>query len=652
MKNLIKNQSPAERTRTRSLSSRAEEVLQMSNSSEHQSSGNKLAVKGSEVFVGGLSRSLTEEKIREVFSTCGEILEIRLIKDHQGYLKGFCFVRFATKSAADKAVREKSGLLLDGKKIGVLPSSEQDTLFMGNLYKGWTAADFILLVREVFADIVSVDLATPSSTGQSPPGQKKQNRGFAFVKFSSHAAAARALRAASSPEFSLGGKVHPAVDWAQEDPEVNPEELAKVTIAFIRNLPGGADENFLKKLFVPFGQVEKVIISTKTRSPVGFVHFAQRSELDDAIREMNGKTVQGPNGGPPVKLSIEVARPMEKSRKRECEEPQSKQPNKVLVHSKLVRSDPAMKFVGLEDTALQEAIAVDPYEAAVFPLPATVKERLLRILRLGIATRFDIHIECLRSLKELPESTAISVLDQFMISGAEKDNKEAYLTALISKHQVPKLGLVGLYGIPSSSSRVRDISTKDSELSSFSSRAQYPAFDESTSSHLEFTATRSDGYPSRYSYLYSDYPFPNRASDYPLPSRASDNPLPMRSSDYPLPIRASHYPLPIRASDYPLPIQASDSPLPSGASDNALPNRASYGKLQEASRASSHLTPGFSSPYGKIGLESQVTAATNRQPVRPQMRFDPFTGEPYKFDPFTGEPIRPESPQRHFRSPY
>lgn len=638
----------------------------MSNSSEHQPSGNKNVVKGSEVFVGGLSRSLTEDKIREVFSTCGEILEIRLIKDHQGSLKGFCFVRFATKSAADKAVREKSGILLDGKKIGVLPSSEQDTLFMGNLYKGWTAAEFILLVREVFADIVSVDLATPSSTGQSPPGQKKQNRGFAFVKFSSHAAAARALREASSPEFSLGGKIHPAVDWAEEDPEVNPEELAKVTIAFIRNLPGGADENFLKKLFDPFGQVEKVIISNKTRSPVGFVHFAQRSELDDAIREMNGKTVQGPNGGPSVKLSIEVARPMGKSRKREREEPQ-KQPNNVLVHSKLARSDPAIKFIGLEDRALQEAIAVDPYEAAVFTLPATVKERLLRILRLGIATRFDIHIECLRSLKELPESTAISVLDQFMISGADKDNKEAYLTALISKHQVPKLGL---YGNPSSSSRVRDMSTKDSELSSFSSRVQYPAFD-STSSHLEFTSTRSDGHPSRNSYMYSDYPLRSRALDYPLRGRALDYPLPSRASDYPLPIRASDYPLPIRASDYPLPIasdyplpirasdytlssQASDNPLPSGVSENALPNRASYGKLQEASPASSHLTPGFLSPYGKIGLDSQVTAAANHQtqPARPQMRFDPFTGEPYKFDPFTGEPIRPESPPRHFRSPY
>lgn len=27
---------------------------------------------------------------------------------------------------------------------------------------------------------------------------------------------------------------------------------------------------------------------------------------------------------------------------------------------------------------------------------------------------------------------------------------------------------------------------------------------------------------------------------------------------------------------------------------------------------------------------------------RRRVKFDPFTGEPYKFDPFTGEPIRPE----------
>ncbi|KAL6988566.1 Protein nlp6 [Sarracenia purpurea var. burkii] len=48
---------------------------------------------------------------------------------------------------------------LDGKKIGVVPSMEQDSLFLGNLRKVETAL-----------------------------GQKQQNRGFAIVKFSSHAA--------------------------------------------------------------------------------------------------------------------------------------------------------------------------------------------------------------------------------------------------------------------------------------------------------------------------------------------------------------------------------------------------------------------------------------------------------------------------------
>ncbi|CAK9174127.1 unnamed protein product, partial [Ilex paraguariensis] len=83
----------------------------MSYSSDPHAMDHQSGVKGSEVFVGGLAPTITEDKIREVFSTCGEILEVRLIKDPKGNLKGFCFVRFATKEAAQKAVKEKSGLM-------------------------------------------------------------------------------------------------------------------------------------------------------------------------------------------------------------------------------------------------------------------------------------------------------------------------------------------------------------------------------------------------------------------------------------------------------------------------------------------------------------------------------------------------------------
>lgn len=45
-------------------------------------------------------------------------------------------------------------------------------------------------------------------------------------------AAARAYRAALKPEFLLDGSLHPAVQWAEEEPEIDPKELAKVHCFF------------------------------------------------------------------------------------------------------------------------------------------------------------------------------------------------------------------------------------------------------------------------------------------------------------------------------------------------------------------------------------------------------------------------------------
>lgn len=47
--------------------------------------------RGVEVFVGGLARSLNEDKVRKVFAACGEITDMRLIKDQNGILKVFHF---------------------------------------------------------------------------------------------------------------------------------------------------------------------------------------------------------------------------------------------------------------------------------------------------------------------------------------------------------------------------------------------------------------------------------------------------------------------------------------------------------------------------------------------------------------------------------
>ncbi|XP_019238748.1 PREDICTED: uncharacterized protein LOC109218814 isoform X2 [Nicotiana attenuata] len=602
----------------------------MSRLIEHHLANNKQDMKGTEVFVGGLARTTTESKIHEVFSSCGEIVEIRLIKDQTGVPKGFCFVRFATKYAADKALKEKSGYVLDGKKIGVRPSVEQDTLFLGNLNKGWGAEEFESIVHQVFPDAVSVDLAL---LGDVQPGQKQQNRGFAFVKFPSHAAAARAFRVGSQSDFLIDGKLHPSVQWAEEP---DPNELAQIKAAFVRNLPPGADEDYLKKLFQPFGNVERIALSRKGSSTIGFVYFDKRSDLDNAIKALNEKTVQGPMGGPSCKLQVEVARPMDKNRKRGREDPNMS--STIESHSKLLKDDPNVEMIRApKSTAQLEMDYSDPYEAAVVALPVVVKERLVRILRLGIATRYDIDVESLTSLKMLPQSAAISILDQFMLSGADMQNKGGYLASLISK-QVEKLGLKQF----DSRSRIEDAGLRVPEPDRFSTRVRLPDLD-SYASRVPLPMPRADVYTSRYS-AYLDPHLSGRMTTKRMEEASSH-------------LQATS----LLSSRVTTRMEEAGSTLQSLLSGGVTTRRMDEaspilqatllpsGRVSRMDEASPNLQATWSpSPTNdRIGLNSHITATADHQHTRPRIRFDPFTGEPYKFDPFTGEPIVPESSSHH-----
>ncbi|XP_058080902.1 uncharacterized protein LOC131229058 isoform X4 [Magnolia sinica] len=532
-------------------------MLQVTRSSDGAAKEHEHRVKGFEIFVGGLARSVTEGMIREVFCSCGEILEVRMIKDQNGTSKGFCFVRFATKEAAFKARKEKDGSMLEGKKLGVAQSANQDSLFLGNLRKDWSFEEFNKMV---------------------------------------HQAAARAHRIGSKPDFVLGDKWHPIVDWAEKEPEIDPEELAKIKVAFVGNLPKNTDEGYLKKLFEPFGKLEKVALSRKGHFPVGFIHFAKRSELDNAIKEMDGKMVQGPEKGPKFEIQVSVARPAEKDRKRARDESQSKTANKSgtrATSSKEIYardySDNHKPKAPQLNYSREVPDAIDPYEKAVASLPSPLTERLLQIFRLGIATRYDIDIHLITSLKELPLSAATLVLDQFMLTCADGYDKGRDLAGLIARHQIYNVGLnrkpLHLPG------RTRDFEPRESELPSLPGRKHVPAFD-------------------------------------PVVSRSAGTALARYESYTPSP--RLH-------------------PYSSSFRDDPLPHRAGIGKVGEMGSLSSYRTPPPLG-HGSMGSESRHGPAADRPPERPQMKFDPFTGEPYKFDPFTGEPIRLESFPQHSRS--
>lgn len=72
------------------------------------------------LFVGNLPFSMTQDKLKGLFSSYGEISEAVIITDkYSGRSKGFGFVTFAQDSDADSAVADLNGKDFEGRALTV-----------------------------------------------------------------------------------------------------------------------------------------------------------------------------------------------------------------------------------------------------------------------------------------------------------------------------------------------------------------------------------------------------------------------------------------------------------------------------------------------------------------------------------------------------
>ena len=72
------------------------------------------------LYVGNLSYSTTEDKLRTMFAEFGEVESVRVITDRAtGRPKGFAFVEMATAEAAKEAIDALNGKAVDDREIRV-----------------------------------------------------------------------------------------------------------------------------------------------------------------------------------------------------------------------------------------------------------------------------------------------------------------------------------------------------------------------------------------------------------------------------------------------------------------------------------------------------------------------------------------------------
>ncbi|KAM6940550.1 RNA-binding protein 47 isoform 4-T6 [Xenentodon cancila] len=253
--------------------------------------------RGCEIFVGKIPRDVYEDELVPVFESVGRIYEMRLMMDFDGKNRGYAFVMYTEKHEAKRAVRELNNYeVRPGRLLGVCSSVDNCRLFIGGIPKTKKREEILEEVSKVTEGVLDVIVYASAA-------DKMKNRGFAFVEYESHRAAAMARRKLMPGRIQLWGH-QIAVDWAEPEIDVDEDVMETVKILYVRNLMMETSEETIRQIFSQWnpGCVERV----KKIRDYAFVHFTSRDDAVQAMDHLNGTEIEGSC------IEVTLAKPVDK----------------------------------------------------------------------------------------------------------------------------------------------------------------------------------------------------------------------------------------------------------------------------------------------------------------------------------------------------
>jgi len=258
------------------------------------------------IFIKNLDKNIDNKGLYDTFSAFGNILSCKIATDTKGMSRGYGFVHYETKEAAQEAIAKVNGMMLNDKKVfvGEFMSKkerleklgDQAKKFKNVFIKNFGEALNEETLREMFCkhgEITSCVVMADES-GKS--------KGFGFVAYETHESAELAVRDFDLMEID-GRKV--TVCRAQKKAERAMELKSKFEAQkmerinryqgvnlYIKNLEDGIDDERLRSEFSTYGTITsaKVMKDDKGNSKgFGFVCFSSPDEATKAVTEMNGR---------------------------------------------------------------------------------------------------------------------------------------------------------------------------------------------------------------------------------------------------------------------------------------------------------------------------------------------------------------------------
>ncbi|XP_071120468.1 APOBEC1 complementation factor-like isoform X1 [Mytilus edulis] len=256
--------------------------------------------RGCEIFIGKIPRDCFEDELVPVFEKIGKLYELRLMMDFSGSNRGYAFVMYTNRIDAQRAVKELNNFeLRKGRLIGVCMSVDNCRLFVGGIPKTKGQQEILQEMIKVTEGVVDV-IVYPSAV------DKTKNRGFAFVEYENHRAAAMARRKLIPGRIQLWGH-QIAVDWAEPEQEVDEDTMGSVKILYVRNLMLDTTEETLHQVFTKACGRENSVERVKKIRDYAFIHFREREDALKALNMTNNQSIDG------SKVEVVLAKPVDKN---------------------------------------------------------------------------------------------------------------------------------------------------------------------------------------------------------------------------------------------------------------------------------------------------------------------------------------------------
>ncbi|XP_073993918.1 ELAV like RNA binding protein found in neurons isoform X11 [Rhodnius prolixus] len=303
------------------------------------------------LIVNYLPQTMTQEEIRSLFSSIGDVESCKLIRDKvTGQSLGYGFVNYHRPEDAEKAINTLNGLRLQNKTIKVSfarPSSEAikgANLYVSGLPKNMAQQDLENLFspygRIITSRILCDNITVRQFVGGGADNVPCLSKGVGFIRFDQRVEAERAIQElngtvpkgstepitvkfANNPSNNnkalpplaayltpqaarrFGGPIHHPTGRFRYSPLAG-DLLANSMLPgnamngsgwciFVYNLAPETEENVLWQLFGPFGAVQSVKVirdlQTNKCKGFGFVTMTNYDEAVVAIQSLNGYTL-------------------------------------------------------------------------------------------------------------------------------------------------------------------------------------------------------------------------------------------------------------------------------------------------------------------------------------------------------------------------